>query len=135
MINQFTEHKLPSNSKFGFFFTLIFILGGSYLFINNCYVASYFLYSFAFILFLITTIKESMLLPFNKFWMYIGFFIGRIVNPIILAIIYFLLFTPTSLFMMVIKRDELRLRFKVYKTNWKIRNTKEVQIINFNKQF
>lgn len=135
MNNHFTKQKLPSNRKFGFFFTFIFILAGSYLFINNYYLLSYFLYSFAIILLFITSVKDSMLLPLNKIWMNIGFFIGKIINPIILGIIYFIMFTPTSLFMKIIQRDELKLRFKVYRTNWKIRNSKDSEIINFNKQF
>jgi hypothetical protein len=133
--NQFTKLEIPSNRKFGFFFTTIFIIIGFYLFYNNQLLESYFLFSFALVLFSVSIIRENLLLPLNILWMKIGFFLGKVINPIILGIIYFLIFTPTSLIMKLFKRDELKLKLKETKSYWKIRNMNKSQSIKFEKQF
>lgn len=135
MKNQFTKLEIPSNRKFGFFFTTIFIIIGFYLFYNNQLLESYFLFSFALVLFSVSIIRENLLLPLNILWMKIGFFLGKVINPIILGIIYFLIFTPTSLIMKLFKRDELKLKLKETKSYWKIRNMNKSQSIKFEKQF
>ena len=135
MKNQFTKLEIPSNRKFGFFFTTILIIIGIYLFFNNQLLESYFLFSFALVFFSVSIIRESLLLPLNILWMQIGFFLGKITNPIILGIIYFLIFTPTSLIMKLFKRDELKLKLKKKKSYWKVRNISKAQSIKFEKQF
>ena len=76
-----------------------------------------------------------MLLPFNKLWMMLGVFLGKIISPIVIGIIFFGLFTPISLFMKLFRRDELRLKLKPSKTHWKIRNEGNSQVDAFKHQF
>ena len=63
-----------------------------------------------------------------------GLLLGRIVSPIILAIIFFLLITPYSLVMRFFGRDELRLKLRKRKSHWKYRNQMLSQT-NFTQQF
>ncbi|MDA9816626.1 hypothetical protein N9C42_00560 [Alphaproteobacteria bacterium] len=57
-----------------------------------------------------------------------------IINPIILGIIFFGLFTPTGLIIRLFKRDELNLRFVNKSSYWKLRNDK-LKIDSFKNQF
>ena len=93
---KLSDIKLPSNKKFGLFFSLIFLLLSIYFFFVNLY----YFYSFSILLvftFIISLIKPKLLKPFNYIWMFIGYSIGRIVNPIVMGMIFFLIFTPISL--------------------------------------
>ena len=70
------------------------------------------------ILILITFTKNILLSPLNRLWMTIGLFLGKIISPIILLIIYLFLFTPIAIIMNVIGRDELKLKQKNKKTSF-----------------
>jgi len=86
-------------------------------------------------LFLITTlIKADLLRPLNKLWMRVGLLLGMIVSPIVLGIIFFIMFTPIALAMRLLRRDELRLRFKNKSSYW-IKREAPLQPESFKNQF
>ena len=132
---NFSDIKLPSNRKFGFFFTIIFLLVSIYFFFRVSSSLSYFFLLLALVLLLTTLIKSSLLLPFNKAWMGFGFLLGKIVNPIVLGAIFFFLFTPISLLMRLFGRDELLLKLNNKESYWKERKIEESVIDRFKKQF
>ena len=131
---NFSEVKLPSNRKFGFFFTVIFLLASFYLYYVDNKVMVYILGSICGIFLIVTIINADALLPLNKLWMKFGILLGKIVSPIIMGIIFFGIFTPIAILMRLSGRDELRLRFKKKKTHWI--NRKDVKEFDtFKKQF
>ena len=130
---KFSEIELPSNSKFGYFFSLIFLSAGIYFFIVNNYFSSNIFFILAFLLILVTSIKPKLLRPLNKAWMMIGFIIGKVISPIVLGIIFFALITPVGIVTRVFGRDELRIKHNTLKSHWKDRN--ESEIVSFKNQF
>lgn len=132
---KFSDIKLPSNRKFGFFFSVIFTIISIYLFFYDNYNTAYIFLVISIIFFLITILKADLLLPFNKLWMRFGFILGLIVNPVVLGIIYFLVFTPTGLIMRLFKRDELRIKLKKRNSYWKLRSKGDVDVDLFKQQF
>ena len=115
---KFSKIKLPSNRKFGFLFTAIFFLASIYAKYIGSEVIVYLLSAICGIFLIITLINADILLPLNKLWMKIGILIGMIVNPIIMGIIFFGIFTPISILIRFSGRDELRLILKKKKTHW-----------------
>ena len=135
-MKSFENLKLPSNRKFGFFFTSVFALLGSYFLIESLNSAAYVLLALAMLFLLATLIKADALLPLNKLWMQLGLLLGMIVSPIILWIIFFGLFTPMSLLMKLFRRDELRLKLVADRnSHWKKRNADDAQTNTFKHQF
>ena len=131
---NFKELQLPSNKKFGRFFSTVFLLLTIYF-----YFAGYVTFLVvSIILFLLTAIitltKPSLLSSFNRFWMSIGFIIGRVVSPIVLGIIFFLVFSPIAIIMRLFGRDELNLKSKNADTFWKNR-TDKIKPESFKNQF
>ena len=112
------EIKLPSNHKFGFFFSIIFLLASLYSYYIDSKIMTYVLGALCGIFLVITIINAKILLPLNKLWMKFGILLGMIVSPIIMGIIYFGIFTPIAIIMRLAGRDELRLRLKKQKTHW-----------------
>ena len=126
--------KLPSNKKFGLFFSFVFLATSTYLYINSFLLLSAVFVLLFSILILITFTKNILLSPLNKLWMTIGLFLGKIISPIILLIIYLFLFTPIAIIMNIIGRDELKLKQKNKKTSfWITRDEKKDN--NFKLQF
>lgn len=115
------ETELPSNKKFGLFFTFVFLVIAWRLFSHNAIVLGS-LSVFAAIAFcVISFVKAEVLLPLNKAWMALGLLLGMIVSPIVLGVIYFGLFTPISMIMRAMGRDELGLKMQTSGSHWKVR--------------
>ena len=56
-------------------------------------------------------VKAELLAPFNKVWIKIGLVMHRIVSPVVLALLFYGVVTPTGLIMRALGKDPLRLRF------------------------
>jgi large-conductance mechanosensitive channel len=66
-------------------------------------------------------------------WLSLGLFLTKITNPILLAIIYFLLITPYGLLQRTMGKDELRLKKRANKSNWQAVTASKKQ--DFSKQY
>ena len=62
--------------------------------------------------------NSSLLSPFNLLWFKFGLLLGKIVNPLIMGIFFFILITPISLITKLFGRDELRIKRKSVTTYW-----------------
>ena len=62
------------------------------------------------VILVVTLVRAELLAPFNRVWFRFGLFLHRIVNPVIMAVIYFAVVTPTGLIMRAVGKDPLRLR-------------------------
>lgn len=124
--------ELPTNKKFGLFFSAIFLCLSLYFIPSK--LGIYFLILSA-ILAIITFLKAEILLPFNKCWMYIGIFLGRVISPIVLGLIFFGLFAPISLLTRLFGRDELSLKMKKQDSYWKVRKANFLESDTFKFQF
>ena len=131
---KFSEIELPSNRKFGFFFTFAFAAAAAYFFHAESITWAYVFVTAALIFLLITLIKSDVLLPLNKLWMRFGLLLGMIVSPIVLGIIFFGLFTPIAILMRLSGRDELRLRFSHKVSHW-ITRSEPIKSESFKNQF
>ena len=131
---KFTEIELPSNQKFGFFFTFVFAVTAAY-FYHSADVSWAFVFIVTTLIFLlITLIKSDALLPLNKLWMRFGLLLGMIVSPIVLGIIFFGLFTPIAILMRLSGRDELRLKSTHKASHW-ISRSELIKPESFKDQF
>ena len=127
--------KLPSNRKFGLFFSAIFLASLAYCinFSQNLYII---IFSILFLITLLITIFFSDLLtPFNKLWMKIGYLIGSIINPIVMGAIYFIFFTPIAIVFKIIDRDYLGLRYNPKSSYWVKRTNQSIDPMSFKNQF
>ena len=93
---NFSEIELPSNRKFGLFFTFVFAVAAAYFYYSENIVWTYAFVVASLIFLLITLIKSDALLPLNKLWMRFGLLFGMIASKIVLGIIFFGLFMPIA---------------------------------------
>ena len=119
---KFSAIELPSNRKFGLFFTLVFAVAAFYFSSSPNIAWAYASVGASSIFLVVTLLKSDALLPLNKLWMRFGLLLGRIVSPIVLGIIFFGLFTPIATLMRLIGRDELNLKFTQEASYWISRN-------------
>ncbi len=129
-----SDIKLPSNSKFGFFFTFVFAVVAVYFFTAENLTWAYVFIALTLLFLVITLVNEKLLLPLNKLWMRFGLLLGMIISPIVLGIIFFGLITPYGLIMRLFGRDELRLHKRTTETNW-VSRSQDMPQTDFTKQF
>ena len=134
-MNILNELKLPSNKKFGLFFSFIFIFFSSYFFFKSNFILTYIFLFISFIFLLLGLFFPKYLSLLNKGWMIIGLILSKIINPLVLGIIYFGLFTPIGLFRKLIGKDELNLKSEDVKTYWKKRDIINIKQSSFKDQF
>ena len=108
---------MPTNRNFGIVFFIVFLLIGLFPLIQNKEPRIWSLVIS--IIFLILGILNSKILtPLNKFWMKFGLFLGNLISPIVMGIIYFGVITPTGIIMRILKKDILNLKKNNKKTYW-----------------
>jgi len=131
---KFPEAELPSNKKFGNFFTFVFIIIASYFYFNKSLNLTYIFGVVAAVFILVTILKDELLLPLNRLWMRFGLLIGMIIGPIVLGLIFFILFSPVAIFMRLFGRDELHLKYKKKSSHWILRDD-SICADSFKRQF
>jgi len=119
---SFSEVELPSNRKFGFFFSFLLFLFAAYFLYVQSYILASSLSFVALLLLVITVLNDKILLPLNSLWIRFGMFLGMIISPIIMGIIFFVLITPYGVLMRIFGRDVLRLQKIGNKSHWIIRS-------------
>jgi len=85
--------------------------------------------------FLITFIKPSILAPFNRWWMKFSLLLARIISPMVLGVLFFVLISPLATVLRLFGRDELRLKTKNLVTNWKSRKISGYSLDSFKNQY
>ena len=109
--------NIGSNKSFGIVFFIVFLLIAIYPLINNGELRIWSLVV-AIIFFILGLINSKVLTPLNKLWFKFGLLLGKVVSPLIMGIIFFLVVTPTALIMRIIGKDLLNLRFNNKKSYW-----------------
>ncbi len=109
--------KIGSNRSFGIVFFIVFfiislfpLLKGNDIRIWSLLVSLIFL--------VLGLINSNILSPLNKLWFKFGLLLGNFISPIIMGLVFFLVVTPTGLFMRLIGKDLLNLNKKNVKSYW-----------------
>ena len=109
--------KVSSNRSFGIVFFVVFLLIGLFPLINNSEIR---LWSIVIsLIFLVLGLLNSKILsPLNKLWFKFGIFLGKIISPLIMGVIFFLVVTPIGLIMRLLGKDVLNLKYQDKKSYW-----------------
>ena len=117
--NSLHGSVLPQNRTFGLVFTGIFFLLAVYNWLTDS--APIYLRVFgglAIIFLLATLIAPAILAPLNRAWYQLGLLLGRVVSPLVLGLLFFVLITPVALFTRLIGRDALRIKKQHVNSYW-----------------
>ena len=109
--------KISSNRSFGIVFFIVFFLIALYPLINNEEIRIWSLI-ISLIFLILGLINSRILNPLNKLWFKFGILLGKIVSPIIMGIIFFLVVTPIGFIMRILGKDVLNLKFNANKSYW-----------------
>ena len=109
--------KIGSNRSFGIVFFVVFLLIGLYPLINADGIRIWSI--IISLVFLILGLTNSKILnPLNKLWFKFGILLGKIISPLVMGIIFFLVVTPIGILMKLLNKDLLNLKFNNKETYW-----------------
>ena len=122
---------MSSNRSFGLLFFIVFIIIGLWP-LKNDLELNYIFIGISIIFLILGLMNSKILTPLNKIWVKFGELLGRIIAPIVMAIIYFFILTPISLILRIFGKDLLNLKFAKEKSYW---TKREKNIGSMDKQF
>ena len=109
--------KISSNKSFGIVFFIVFILIALYPLLNGQEIRLWALIISAVFL-ILGLLKSKLLTPLNKLWFRFGIFLGKIISPIIMGFIFFLVVTPIGFLMRLLGKDVLNLKYNKKRSYW-----------------
>ena len=111
------EVKIGSNRSFAIVFFVVFLIIATFPLMNGDELRLWSLTISVVFLFL-GLINSKILNPLNKLWFKFGIFLGKIISPLVMGIIFFLVVTPIGLLMRLFNKDLLNLKFNNNSSYW-----------------
>ena len=124
--------KISSNRSFGFLFFIVFLAISLWPLKSQEDLRLWaFILSLTFLV--LGILNSKFLTPLNKLWHKFGIFLGTIVSPVVMGIVFFIVVTPVGLIMRFLGKDLLRInKSKFVSTYW---ISREKQNNTMKKQF
>ncbi len=132
------EHRIKkniSNKKFGYQLASIFIIILLFriVFFKVFNLIDYFLLSLGFLFLVISKYKPNYIIPVKTFWMKFAIYLSKVLNPIILFIIYLICFLPIGIYYKLVGKNNLKTKIdKNLNSYWE---KPEDEKIDFKEQF
>ena len=111
------EIKISSNRSFGLVFFVVFLLIAIYPLTSSEEIRIWSIIV-SFIFLILGLLKSKFLSPLNILWFKFGVFLGKIVSPIIMGVIFFLVVTPIGLLIRLFGKDILHLKLNKKKSTY-----------------
>ena len=109
--------KISSNRSFGIVFFIVFLLIALYHLIYSGEIRVWSAI-ISLILLALGVLNSKILTPLNKLWFKFGIFLSKIISPLIMGIIFFLVVTPIGLIMKIFGKDILNLKYNKTQSYW-----------------
>ena len=61
-------------------------------------------------LLIVTLVRPSLLHLANRFWIQLGLLLGKVMNPVVMGLLFYLVFTPVAIVLGWMGKELLRLR-------------------------
>ncbi len=103
-------HKKSSNRSFGILFFLVFLGFGLWPLTKEMSPNIYLILISVIFLFL-GLLNSKLLSPLNNLWIKFGEILGKVIAPIVMAVVYFLILTPISLLVRLFGKDLIEMKF------------------------
>ena len=116
--------KISSNRSFGLVFFVVFLIVALWPLKSDENIKLWSL-ALSIIFFILGVLNSKLLTPLNKLWFKFGIFLGAIVSPVIMGIVYFAVVTPTGVLMRLLGKDLLKMSKVKNKSTYWIKRDKE----------
>lgn len=109
--------QLPTNRNFGIVFFVFFLIISLWPLFYSSEIRLW-SFSIALIFLILGILNSKILTPLNKLWFNFGLFLGKIVSPFVMGIIFYAVVTPTGILLRLLGKDILNLKFNKKNSYW-----------------
>ena len=124
--------KIPSNKSFGFLFFIVFMAISLWP-LKSQEDLRFWAFILSLIFLVLGVLNSKFLTPLNKLWLKFGFFLGSIISPVAMGVVFFIVITPVGLIMRFLGKDLLRISKSEFVSTYWI--SREKQNSTMKKQF
>lgn len=123
--------KGPSDRSFGLTMGCILLVLASWQYYKS-QDFHWIILTLSFLFLILAVFFSKVLSPLNRGWMTLALILNRIMSPIFLFLVFYLIVTPMALVMRVFRPDSLRIIFDQKMTSyWHTRAPQEPKVENF----
>ena len=116
---------LKTNRAFGLLFTLIFI--AIFFFLNNSFFKFFFL-SISIFSLIISLFFVNLLSKPKQYWIKFGNFLGKIISPILISLIYFIVVFPTNIVLKIFRKDILDAKINYKQKSYWVKKSNDIDM-------
>ena len=109
--------KNENNKSFGILFFIVFAIIAIWPIIDSGSIR-YWAIIVSLVFLTLGIVNSKILSPLKKIWIKLGEILGKVVAPIIMGVIYFLIITPIGILMRLAGKDLLNIKFNKNKSYW-----------------
>ena len=118
-------HKKSSNRSFGILFFIVFLGFGLWPLTKEMN-PNVFLIIISIIFLILGILNSKVLSPLNNLWIKLGEILGKIIAPVVMALVYFLILTPISLLVRAFGKDLLGLKYLKQQNSYWVKRKKDI---------
>ncbi|MDC0248024.1 SxtJ family membrane protein [Pelagibacteraceae bacterium] len=106
-----------SSKNFGILFFIIFFIYGLWPLLNQDAIRVWSLV-IGLIFLILALLNSKILNPLSSLWIKFGELLGKIISPLVMAFIYFLIITPIAIIIRLSRKDLLKTKFNSSSSYW-----------------
>ena len=110
------KHK-DNNKSFGILFFIVFLLIAVWPVLESGSIRIWSLI-ISIIFLVLGIINSKILTPLKKGWLRFGELLGKVIAPIVMGFIYFIIITPIGILIRLLGKDLLNIKFNKDKSYW-----------------
>jgi hypothetical protein len=108
---SFQKEKIASDKSFGLVFACFFFVVGAAPLLKHHPLRLWALV-LSCLFFLVSFFSSGYLHPLNKIWNKVGLLLGKIIAPIAVGVLFFIIITPLAIMSKLLGKDPLRLKWE-----------------------
>ena len=111
ILGQKQEIKInkKNNITFGILFFIFFLIIGLYPLVSVG-VIRFWSVILSLVFLIITIIRPNLFTFLNRLWIQFGVFLGKIISPIVMGLVFFFVVTPIGMLVRILKKDVMGLK-------------------------
>ena len=98
-----------NNITFGIFFFIFFLIIGFFPLISVGIIRIWSVV-LSLVFLIITIIRPNLFTFLNRSWIQFGIFLGKIISPIVMGLVFFFVVTPIGILVRILKKDVMSLK-------------------------
>ena len=114
-----------NNKGFGLLFFIVFLLIGLWPIIKGDSPRILF-FPIALVFLILGLMNAKILSPLNRLWIKFGELLGKIIAPVVMAFIYFIILTPLSFLIRITGKDLLKVKYSNKENTYWIKRIKDL---------